>query len=260
MCVCVCVCVCVYACICVFVCVHLCVYACVQFTHDMLSELEQRLQHWTFVVRSESTILVDAPQTSTEGHPAAMHAALQPLHGLRWRRESDQAELSVRFEGWSLSPEIISELVTHLPLFDFPVFLVFSDCSWPFHGQYERLARDLPVCYRSVELLQPEPNTARDRFTVQNVKALCAGLALREQAAEQAHRDALRAAASGAHAVAAIVQPAEDVCIAYACKSPAKLLVWYDAPFADEARSQAEACVDERALGRHVEIEWRSRG
>lgn len=184
----------------------------------MFAELAERLQHWTFVVTGpyDMQFTLQAPE-GPDTQPAALQKHLHLLSTCSWRFESPDTAVIVSLPAdWVLSMALMSEL-SGLPTLGRQGCLRFYKSIWlPDCSKYEQLASLVPTHYSTWHV------GSGPGFTVEHLVALCMGAQARGEGCERL-----------------------------------LLRVWHLlAGFTDEQRSQVEACIDERGLGRWVQVEW----
>lgn len=140
--------------------VCVCVCARAQFTPDMLTELERRLQHWTFIVTHRCPITVkngskssaDLFRAAEPQRPGEFTKAMQALAGFNWRKAGTGGELNIHIEDWYVTPAFMQELCK-LPTVGagLSVRLIFTECAWLQGCDYKPLASLVPVSYKSWE-------------------------------------------------------------------------------------------------------------
>ncbi len=188
-----------------------------QWTPDMLAKLNNRLNHLTFTITNHTTVMIELPAGITAAQqPRALRAILQAVQNIRWRRVTDSAKCEYHLTGWSLTPSLFAQL-SHFPSHDFSVSLALYLSKWS----------ECPVarCRQFFGLLPQCVNEfvlTHQNVPVKKLQGLCEGAAQRGAAAERVR-----------------------VCVQY---------MWQD--YTDAQRSQVEACVSAKGLGRHVEVEW----
>lgn len=185
----------------------------------MVAQLEQRLQHLTFVVHDELIVCLDwfKDQAASSEQPAALRQQLQLLRRFRWRFEPSRPRVNVTLgEFWVLSPELLAEL-RGLPTIHPQAKLSLYRCAWPAEPRvYEPMASLVPTSYTRWEIVSD-----KHQCSAQQVEAVC-----------------MDAQARGAEC--------ERLC----------LEVRRSGGYSDVERSQVERCIDERGMGRWVDVEW----
>ncbi len=189
----------------------------------MCSRLQQRLQHMTFVTTDQTHIILYT-QDGAQDQPAGFRRHLQLLRNFRWRQGSEDDRVRVTLSGlWSLTPTLLAEL-SKLPVL-IAAKLDFSDgCIWlPAHSLYEQLAGLVPSCYSEYSVRAGVGSDGVQRCTAEHLIAICTGASARGGECEKL-----------------------VVC------------VWSRVDhMTDEQRTQLEACIDERGLGRWVvPVQW----
>ncbi len=188
----------------------------------MLTELERRLQHWTFVVNYQfmEIIVLASPGSHINEQPAELRQALQALRAMRWRNEWGTTRFRVSLRGWTMSPAVVREL-SGLPTFHgHKATLVFWRCVWVPESSYQSLASTVPASYSTWELaVYHEPSRT---FEVEHVAGICMGAQARGEGCERL-----------------------SLCVQYLVGD-----------ITDEQRSHIEACIDQDGLGRWVGVEW----
>ncbi len=233
--------------ICVCVCVCVCVHTHVQWSTARLARLEQRLQHWTFVLGAYMTIDITSPyKTGLEEQHIVLERTLRVLRGFRWRRDVGSGPCTLILRGWCLHPGLITRL-GGLPDFGFPVRLTFRDCFWlpdnaymqlasfpPGKAEYKELPSFVPACYNTWCIDITDSDTAitpeHVHIVSQHTKAVCSALSAMCMGAA--------ARGEGGQKLSLVVNYSRG-------------------QLSDAQRSAVEACVDERGLGRWVgDIKW----
>lgn len=150
-----------------------------QLTDEQFTQLEQRLQHITFVVRGTTTIEVQADtELAYDDRHTILPKALRALRACRWRRDGSDSGVQIKISYFQITPALMGEL-SALPVFDFPVTLEFSECSWSLECNYQQLASVIPTCYSTWEL-----HISR-RLAGKHISAICRGAQARGSACER---------------------------------------------------------------------------
>ncbi len=162
---------------------------------------------------------------------AALHEALRLLRSVRVRRTSDKAGLSIELNGFTLTQSIASALA-ELPVYDFPVTLNIQDCVLAPHQKsvYKELPSYLPSCYTHLQICSSNMQT-------RHIIALCEGAAQRSDGSSRLRVSADFHRWSSSHVNSKVTNHLYTYC-------------------SDEDRSQVERAIDERGLGRAVELHW----
>lgn len=210
-------------------------------TSALLLPLAQRLEHLEFLVPSDLSILIEAPDSDSElAHSTALREVLPALHSLRARRTSNKAELSVILRGFAFTSGLTAEL-SGLPALNAPVTLRIEDRptvhtelreeEWEENitesaheeASYKLLGSRLPPCYTHVQL-------TGEHVRLWHIIELCQGAAQRSEGQSRLK-------------VSVVYKPV------YSNRGGGPAL-------SDVGRTRVEKWVDEKGLGRAVELHW----